>query len=128
LAIALSVLFSLGHYIICPFFSGQEKKGQIIQWPREKRTDNAMAKRRKDRQYYGRHCIICPFFSCPLYYLSFFLLAIVLSFLFSLGHCIMSFFLLAIALSVLFSLGHYIVCPFREKRTDNTMAKRKKDR
>jgi hypothetical protein len=30
-------------------YNGQEKKGQIIQWPREKRTDNIMAKRKKDR-------------------------------------------------------------------------------
>jgi hypothetical protein len=29
-------------------YNGQEKKGQIIQWPREKRTDNTMAKRKKD--------------------------------------------------------------------------------
>jgi hypothetical protein len=54
-------------------YNGQEKKGQIIQWPREKRTDNTMGKR---------------IFSWPLYYLSFSLLAIVLSVLFSLGHCI----------------------------------------
>ena len=29
-------------------YNGQEKKGQIIQWPREKRTDNTMGKRKKD--------------------------------------------------------------------------------
>ena len=29
-------------------YNGQKKKGQIIQWPKEKRTDNTMAKRRTD--------------------------------------------------------------------------------
>ena len=32
----------------------KRKNGQIIQWPREKRTDNTMAKRKKDRQYNGQ--------------------------------------------------------------------------
>ena len=45
-------------------YNGQEKKGQMIQWPREKRTDNIMAKRKrtdntmvkrkKDRKYNGQ--------------------------------------------------------------------------
>jgi heme/copper-type cytochrome/quinol oxidase subunit 4 len=136
LAIALSVL-SFGHCIVCPFFcttakrkdrqyNGQ-KKGQTIQWPKE-RTNNTMAKR-KDKQYNGQkkgqtgHCIIYPFF-WSLYCLSF-LLAIVLSVL-SFGHCIVCpffwpvhclSFLLVIVLSVL-SFGH---C----ERTNNTMTKRK---
>jgi hypothetical protein len=38
------------------------------------------------------HCIVCHFFSGPLYCLSFFLWAIVLFVIFSLGHCIVCHF------------------------------------
>jgi hypothetical protein len=34
--------------------SRYSKEGQIIQWPKERRTDNTMAKRKKDRQYNGQ--------------------------------------------------------------------------
>jgi hypothetical protein len=30
------------------------KEGQTIQWPKDRRTDNTMAKRQKDRQYNGQ--------------------------------------------------------------------------
>jgi hypothetical protein len=35
---------------------GHNKKteGQTIQWPKDRRTDNTMAKRQKDRQYNGQ--------------------------------------------------------------------------
>jgi hypothetical protein len=31
-------------------YNGKKKKGQTIQWAKEKRTDNTMDKRKKDRQ------------------------------------------------------------------------------
>jgi hypothetical protein len=34
-------------------YNGQ-KTGQTIQWPKDRRTDNTMAKRQKDRQYNGQ--------------------------------------------------------------------------
>ena len=64
---------------------------------------------------------LLSFFFWPLCYLSFCLLAIVLSVLLSFGHCVicpsvfwplcyLSFCLLAIVLSVLLSFGHCVVC------------------
>jgi hypothetical protein len=35
-------------------YNGQKKKGQTIQWAKEKRTDNTMGKRKNDRQYNGQ--------------------------------------------------------------------------
>jgi hypothetical protein len=62
-----------------------KRKKDIIQWPRAKRTENTMAKRKKGQiiqwprekrteaivlsvLFSLGHCIICPFFSWPLYY------------------------------------------------------------
>ena len=35
-------------------YNGQKTEGQTIQWPKDRRTDNTMAKRQKDRQYNGQ--------------------------------------------------------------------------
>ena len=70
-----------------------------------------------------RSLSFCPFFFRLLCCLSFFLLPIVLSVLFSVAYCVvcpffscllccLSFFLLPIVLSVLFSLAYCVVCPF----------------
>jgi hypothetical protein len=80
---------------------------QTMQWPKDRRTDNTMTKRKK------------VFWS--LYCLSFFLLVIVLSVLLSFGHCIVcpSFFwslyclsicLLVIELSVFLRLTVMFLC------------------
>jgi hypothetical protein len=79
------------------------------------------------------HCIVCPSVFWPLYCLSFCLFDIVLSVLLSFGHCI-------ICLSVFWPLYYLsfcyngqkteeqiIQCP-KDRRTDNTMSKRQKDR
>jgi hypothetical protein len=92
-------------------YNGQ-KKGQTIQWPKE-RTDNTMAKK-KDRQYNGVYCLS-------------FLLAIVLSVL-SFGHCIVCPFFwplycLSFLLASVLSKGQTMQWP--KERTENTLTKRK---
>ena len=34
--------------------NGQKTEGQTTQWPKDRRTDNTMAKRQKDRQHNGQ--------------------------------------------------------------------------
>jgi Ca2+/Na+ antiporter len=138
----LSVLlsFSFDHRVVCPsvfFFKKTEE--QTTRWLKEKdrRTDNTMVKRKrqKNRQQDG-----CLFFCL-------FLLTIVLSVLlsFSFDHrvvCPSVLFLLTIVLSVLlsFSFYHRVVCSSeteeqttrwlkeKDRRTDNTMVKRKRQK
>jgi Flp pilus assembly protein TadB len=128
-AIVLSVLLSFffkGKRTDNTMAKRKKTKGQTTQWPKEKRqkdrqhngqkkkdnrTDNAMAKRKKqkDRQrlsfclFSFRHCVVCPFafFFWPLRCLS----------------------------CCLFSFGHCVVCPFVFfLLVDNTMAKRKRQK
>jgi hypothetical protein len=35
-------------------YNGKKTEGQTIQWQKDRRTDNTMAKRQKDRQYNGK--------------------------------------------------------------------------
>jgi flagellar hook-length control protein FliK len=48
LAIVLFVLLCFGHCIVCT-------EAQTIQWPKQRRTDNTMAKTKKHRQYNGQN-------------------------------------------------------------------------
>jgi hypothetical protein len=100
-------------------YNGQKTEGQTIQWPKDRRTDNTMAKRQKDRHLLSfGHCIVCPSVFWPLYCLSFCLLAIVLSVLLSFGLCI-------VCPSVLWPL-YCLSCLLAIEQ--KTKAKRQKDR
>jgi hypothetical protein len=111
--------------------------------------DNTMTKRQKDRKHndcllvivlsillsFG-HCVFYPSVFWSLCCLSFCLLVILLSILRSFGHCAvypsvfwslccLSFCLLVIVLCILLSFGD---CVVKDRRIDNTMTKRQKDR
>jgi Zn-finger nucleic acid-binding protein len=152
----LSVLlsFSFGHCVD----NGQKKKTeeQTTQWTKEKDNTMNKRKRQKNRQHNGqkkkttqwtkeKHRRTDKTMVIVLSVLLSFLLSIVLSVLlsFSFVHCVVFFFwplgclsfclfLLSIVLSVLlsFSFGHCVVCSsvFLDRRTDNPMAKRKRQR
>jgi formate/nitrite transporter FocA (FNT family) len=109
LAIVLFVLLCFGHCIVCSslfwplyclFFidlavvlsvlNGQNKEEQTIQWPKQRSTNNTMAKTKKYRQYNGEnialaivlfvllcfgHCIVCTSLLWPLYCLFFYTMA-----------------------------------------------------
>jgi phenolic acid decarboxylase len=77
-------------------YNDQKKHGQTMQRPKETWTGNTTTKRNMDRQYnvlevvlsvhvsFGR-CIVCPCFFWSLYFLSMFLLVVVLPVHVSLG-------------------------------------------
>jgi preprotein translocase subunit SecE len=122
----------------------QNKEEQTIQWPKQRSTDNTMAKTKKYKQYNGQNKEVQTIQwpkqrRTPLYCLYFFVLAIVLFVLLCFGHCIVCtslfwplyclfFFVLAIVLSVFQSKEAQTIQWPKQRSTNNTMAKAKKNR